>query len=134
MEEVLSKLFRALDVKGATDVLRGLQSGVFSLRSRPKVRWGCPTALKMTCLPNWDNAALRERLRGRLTNERGAVLLDGVSPLRAARFESMDRPGTAQVRKASAARRLQEMLEAGLSDDQGAGSDDEKSDGRQPRH
>ena len=51
MEEVLSKLFHErMDVAGATDVLRGLQSGVLSIHvSALADRLACPIAPKTTC-------------------------------------------------------------------------------------
>ena len=128
MEEVLSKLFHErMDVKGATDVLRGLQSGVLSLEITSQGPLGLSNRTQDDMLlPNWDNAALRERLRGRLTNERAALCClrcHGVRRFRVARYESMDRPGTCLKcggkRLAVAREGLQEMLEKWVtSDDQ----------------
>ena len=61
MEEVLSKLFHErMDVKGATDVLRGLQSGVLSLEITSQGPLGLSNRTQDDMLlPNWDNAALR---------------------------------------------------------------------------
>ena len=61
MEEVLSKLFHErMDVRGATDVLRGLQSGVLSLQITAQGPLGLSNRTQDDMLlPNWDNAALR---------------------------------------------------------------------------
>ena len=75
MEEVLSKLFHErMDVKGAGDVLHGLQSGVLSIEVTAQGPLGMSnTTQNQMLLPNWDNAAIRERLKLRLTNERAVL-------------------------------------------------------------
>ena len=124
MEEVLSKLFHErMDVQGATDVLRGLQSGVLSLEITAQGPLGLSNRTQDDMLlPNWDNAALRERLRGRLTNERAVLCClrcNSVRRFRVARFHSMERPGTCLKcggqRLAVAREGLQEMLEKWVS-------------------
>ena len=128
MEEVLSKLFHErMDVQGAADVLRGLQSGVLSLSITAQGPLGLSNRTQDDMLlPNWDNAALRERLRGRLTNERAVLCClrcNAVRRFRVARFEAMERPGTCLKcggkRLACAREGLQDMLEGWVkSEDQ----------------
>ena len=128
MEEVLSKLFHErMDVQGAADVMRGLQSGVLSLSITARGPLGLSNRTQDDMLlPNWDNAALRERLRGRLTNERAVLCCmrcHAVRRFRVARFEAMERPGTCLKcggkRLACAREGLQEMLEGWVkSEDQ----------------
>ena len=128
MEEVLSKLFHErMDVNGATDVLRGLQSGVLSIEITAQGPLGLSNRTQDDMLlPNWDNAALRERLRGRLTNERAVLCClrcHSIRRFRVARFEAMEQPGTCLKcggkRLACAREGLQEMLEKWVkSDDQ----------------
>ena len=128
MEEVLSKLFHErMDVQGAADVLRGLQSGVLSLSITAQGPLGLSNRTQDDMLlPNWDNAALRERLRGRLTNERAVLCClrcNAVHRFRVARFEAMERPGTCLKcggkRLACAREGLQDMLEGWVkSEDQ----------------
>ena len=128
MEEVLSKLFHErMDVQGAADVLRGLQSGVLSLSITAQGPLGLSNRTQDDMLlPNWDNAALRERLRGRLTNERAVLCClrcHALRRFRVARFEAMERPGTCLKcggkRLACAREGLQDMLEGWVkSEDQ----------------
>ena len=128
MEEVLSKLFHErMDVQGAADVLRGLQSGLLSLSITAQGPLGLSNRTQDDMLlPNWDNAALRERLRGRLTNERAVLCClrcNAVHRFRVARFEAMERPGTCLKcggkRLACAREGLQDMLEGWVkSEDQ----------------
>ena len=114
MEEVLSKLFHErMDVRGATDVLRGLQSGVLSLQITAQGPLGLSNRTQDDMLlPNWDNAALRERLRGRLTNERAVLCClrcHGVRRFRVARYDALDRPGPASNAGASGWRALERV-------------------------
>ena len=120
MEEVLSKLFHErMDVNGASDVLRGLQSGVLSIHITAMGPLGLSNRTQDDMLlPNWDNAALRERLKLRLTNERAVLCClrcHGVRRFRVARFNEMERPGACLrcggQRLACAREGLQEMLE-----------------------
>jgi ATP-dependent Lhr-like helicase len=120
MEEVLSKLFHErMDVKGAGDVLHGLQSGVLSIEITSQGPLGISNKTQnQMLLPNWDNAAIRERLKLRLTNERAVLCClrcHGVRRFRVARFSAMEKPGTCLKcggnRLACAREGLQEMLE-----------------------
>ena len=120
MEEVLSKLFHErMDVAGASDVLRGLQSGLLSIHITARGPLGLSSRTQNDMLlPNWDNAALREQLRMRLTNERAVLCClrcQAIRRFRVARFEAMDRPGTCLkcggTRLACAREGLLEMLE-----------------------
>ena len=75
LREVLDKLFyEKMDIEGASDVLRAIQEGVISI----EVAAAGPIGLsrrssKDLLLPNWDNAAVRERLSLRLENERAVL-------------------------------------------------------------
>mgnify|MGYP003332374472 FL=1 len=120
MEEVLSKLFHErMDVVGASDVLRGLQSGVLSIHITARGPLGLSNQTQnQMLLPNWDNAAIRERLKLRLTNERAVLCClrcHGIRRFRVARFEAMDKPGSCLRcggnRLACAREGLEEMLE-----------------------
>ena len=120
MEEVLSKLFHErMDVVGASDVLHGLQSGVLSITVTARGPLGLSNKTQNEMLlPNWDNAAIRERLKLRLTNERAVLCClrcHGLRRFRVARFNAMERPGTCLKcggqRLACAREGLQEMLE-----------------------
>ena len=120
MEEVLAKLFHErMDVVGASDVMRGLQSGVLSLQVTARGPLGLSNQTQhQMLLPNWDNAALRERLKLRLTNERAVLCClrcHGLRRFRVARFDAMERPGYCLKcggnRLACAREGLQEMLE-----------------------
>lgn len=120
MEEVLSKLFHErMDVVGASDVLHGLQSGVLSITVTARGPLGLSNKTQNEMLlPNWDNAAIRERLKLRLTNERAVLCClrcHGLRRFRVARFNAMERPGACLKcggqRLACAREGLQEMLE-----------------------
>ncbi len=75
MQEVLSKLFHErMDVAGAADVLSALQNGLFKLEITPPGVLGLSSkAGKDLLLPNWSNKQVRERLEGRLMNERAVL-------------------------------------------------------------
>jgi ATP-dependent Lhr-like helicase len=120
MEEVLSKLFHErMDVVGASDVLKGLQTGVLSIEITARGPMGLSNQTQQQMLlPNWDNAAIRERLKQRLTNERAVLCClrcHGIRRFRVARFEAMEKPGSCLKcggnRLACAREGLQEMLE-----------------------
>ncbi|MDP6199151.1 MAG: DEAD/DEAH box helicase [Candidatus Poseidonia sp.] len=120
MEEVLSKLFHErMDVNGATDVLRGLQSGVLAIHITARGPLGLSNRTQNDMLlPNWDNAALREQLKLRLTNERAVLCClrcQAIRRFRVAKYVTIDRPGTCLKcggqRLACAREGLQEMLE-----------------------
>ena len=126
MEEVLAKLFHErMDVVGASDVMRGLQSGVLSLHVTARGPLGLSNQTQhQMLLPNWDNAALRERLKLRLTNERAVLCClrcHGIRRFRVARFDAMERPGYCLKcggnRLACAREGLQEMLEKWVKSD-----------------
>jgi len=60
----------------ASDVMQGIQSGLLELHITATGPLGLSNRTQDDMLlPNWDNAALRERLKLRLTNERGGALL-----------------------------------------------------------
>ena len=75
MEEVLDKLFHErMDVLGARDVLHAIQTGLIELEISPTGPMGVSNrSSRDLLLPNWDNAAVREKLRTRLVNERAVL-------------------------------------------------------------
>jgi len=75
MEEVLNKLFHErMDIAGATDVLRGIQSGLIGLEVTAAGPLGISSrSEKDLLLPNFDNKQVRARLEGRLMNERAVL-------------------------------------------------------------
>lgn len=75
MEEVLSKLFHErMDIIGATDVMRALQSGLIGIEETPTGPLGISSrSEKDLLLPNFDNQQVRARLEGRLMNERAVL-------------------------------------------------------------
>jgi ATP-dependent Lhr-like helicase len=94
LREVLDKLFfEKMDIEGASDVLRAIQEGVISI----EVAAAGPIGLsrrssKDLLLPNWDNAAVRERLSLRLENERAVLCClkcQSVRKFRVARYNEI---------------------------------------------
>ena len=75
MEEVLNKLFHErMDIAGATDVLRAIQSGLIGLEVSAAGPLGISSrSEKDLLLPNFDNQQVRARLEGRLMNERAIL-------------------------------------------------------------
>ena len=75
MDEVLSKLFHErMDVDGASDVMRAIQSGLIGLEVSAMGPLGISSrSEKDLLLPNFDNQQVRARLEGRLMNERAVL-------------------------------------------------------------
>ncbi len=75
LQEVLDKLFfEKMDLEGASDVLRSIRDGVISVEIAAAGPIGLSRrSSKDLLLPNWDNAAVRERLKLRLENERAVL-------------------------------------------------------------
>ena len=75
LQEVLDKLFfEKMDIEGASDVLRAIQSGVIHTDVSAAGPLGISRrSSRDLLLPNWDNAAVRQRLKLRLVNERAAL-------------------------------------------------------------
>jgi len=75
MNEVLSKLFHErMDVVGASDVMRAIQSGLIGLEVSAMGPLGISSrSEKDLLLPNFDNQQVRARLEGRLMNERAIL-------------------------------------------------------------
>jgi ATP-dependent Lhr-like helicase len=75
MDEVLEKLFfERMDIEGAKDVLKAIQSGIIKIELTPSGPLGISRrSSRDLLLPNWDNAAVREKLKLRLTNERAVL-------------------------------------------------------------
>ena len=120
MEEVLSKLFHErMDVRGASDVMQGIQSGLLQLHITATGPLGLSNRTQDDMLlPNWDNAALRERLKLRLTNERAVLCClkcHATRRFRIARYSTLDKADTCLKCKgkmlACAREGLQPMLE-----------------------
>ena len=75
MQEVLSKLFHErMDVRGASDVLSAIQTGLYEVKITSAGPLGLSSkAGKDLLLPNWSNRQVRERLESRLMNERAVL-------------------------------------------------------------
>ena len=75
LDEVLSKLFHErMDVIGASDVMRAIQSGLIGLEVTATGPLGISSrSEKDLLLPNFDNQQVRARLEGRLMNERAVL-------------------------------------------------------------
>lgn len=75
LDEVLSKLFHErMDVIGASDVMRAIQSGLIGLEVTAMGPLGISSrSEKDLLLPNFDNQQVRARLEGRLMNERAVL-------------------------------------------------------------
>lgn len=137
MEEVLSKLFHErMDVRGASDVMKGLQSGVLTLHITASGPLGMSNRTQDDMLlPNWDNAALRERLKLRLTNERAVLCClrcHSLRRFRIAKYSTIERPGTCLkcggTRLACAREGLTSMLEGWVT------SEDQKDQDRMAKN
>ncbi|MAJ01379.1 MAG: hypothetical protein CMA10_03120 [Euryarchaeota archaeon] len=133
MEEVLSKLFHErMDVQGATDVMKGIQSGLLELHITSTGPLGLSNRTQDDMLlPNWDNAALRERLKLRLTNERAVLCClkcHAVRRFRIARYASMDKPDRCLKCNGKMLACAREGLQSSL--EQWVASDDQKDQDR----
>ncbi len=75
LDEVLSKLFHErMDVNGASDIMRAIQSGLIGLEVTAMGPLGISSrSEKDLLLPNFDNQQVRARLEGRLMNERAVL-------------------------------------------------------------
>lgn len=94
MQEVLSKLFHErMDIIGATDVMRGIQSGLIGLEVTANGPLGISSrSEKDLLLPNFNNEQVRARLEGRLMNERAVLCClrcNSVRRFRVARYPEM---------------------------------------------
>ena len=94
LEEVLSKLFHErMDVNGASDIMRALQSGLISLEVTAMGPLGISSrSEKDLLLPNFDNQQVRARLEGRLMNERAVLCClkcHSIRRFRVARYPEM---------------------------------------------
>ena len=99
LQEVLDKLFfEKMDIQGAKDVLSAIQEGVITIEiSAPGPIGLSRRSSKDLLLPNWDNAAVRERLKLRLENERAVLCClkcQNVRRFRVARHETITDIGT----------------------------------------
>ena len=99
LQEVLDKLFfEKMDIQGAKDVLFAIQEGVITIEiSAPGPIGLSRRSSKDLLLPNWDNAAVRERLKLRLENERAVLCClkcQNVRRFRVARYETITDIGT----------------------------------------
>ena len=75
LDEVLSKLFHErMDVVGASDVMRAIQSGLIGLEATATGPLGISSrSEKDLLLPNFNDEQVRARLEGRLMNERAVL-------------------------------------------------------------
>ena len=94
LQEVLDKLFfEKMDIQGAKDVLSAIQEGVITIEIAAPGPIGLSRrSSKDLLLPNWDNAAVRERLKLRLENERAVLCClkcHNVRRFRVARYETI---------------------------------------------
>ena len=94
LQEVLDKLFfEKMDIEGASDVLRSIRDGVISVEIAAAGPIGLSRrSSKDLLLPNWDNAAVRERLKLRLENERAALCClkcNSIRKFRVARYNEI---------------------------------------------
>jgi len=99
LQEVLDKLFfEKMDIQGARDVLSAIQEGVISIEIAAAGPIGLSRrSSKDLLLPNWDNAAVRERLKLRLENERAVLCClkcHSVRRFRVARYNEISDIGT----------------------------------------
>ena len=95
LQEVLDKLFfEKMDIEGTKDVLYSIQNGLISIEITAAGPIGLSRrSSKDLLLPNWDNAAVRERLRLRLENERAVLCClkcGAVKRFRVARYNEID--------------------------------------------
>ncbi len=99
MEEVLGKLFHErMDIPGAMDVLRAIQSGLIGLEVTAAGPLGISSkSEKDLLLPNFDNKQVRARLEGRLMNERAALCCLRCSAVR--RFRVARYPEISDIKK-----------------------------------
>lgn len=94
LQEVLDKLFfEKMNIEGASDVLRAIQSGVIHTEVSAAGPLGISRrSSRDLLLPNWDNAAVRQRLKLRLVNERAALCClkcNNVRRFRVARYREI---------------------------------------------
>ena len=75
MQEVLEKLFfERMDIDGSKDLLNAIQQDIIQIELTPSGPLGISRrSSRDLLLPNWDNAAVREKLKLRLTNERAVL-------------------------------------------------------------
>ncbi len=95
MQEVLGRLFHErMDVEGAADLLRSIQSGQTDVRITPPGTLGISAKGERDLLmPNWSNVQVRERLESRLMNERAVLCClrcRTIKSFRVARFERLE--------------------------------------------
>ena len=98
LEEVLNKLyFERMDIEGAKDVLRGIQSGLLEVIVTPPGPLGLSDrSQRDLLLPNWDNEAVRAQLRLRLMNERAVLCClkcRAIRRFRVERYPELKNPG-----------------------------------------
>jgi len=133
MEEVLDKLFHErMDVLGARDVLHAIQTGLIVIEVSASGPMGVSNrSSRDLLLPNWDNAAVREKLKTRLINERAVLCClrcKNIRRFRVARFneiKDIKRCSKCSGTMLACAREgMQTMLEGWVA------SEDEKDQGR----
>ena len=86
-----------MDIEGAKDVLRGIQSGLLEVIVTPPGPLGLSDrSQRDLLLPNWDNEAVRAQLRLRLMNERAVLCClkcRAIRRFRVERYPELKNPG-----------------------------------------
>ena len=127
VDEVLSKLyFERMDIQGAKDVLQGIQSGLLDIVVTPTGPIGISDrSQRDLLLPNWDNEAVRARLRLRLMNERAVLCClkcQAIRRFRVERYPDLKNPGNCIVCNGQmlvcAREGLEKMLEGWVASDE----------------
>ncbi|MEE2759000.1 MAG: DEAD/DEAH box helicase [Candidatus Thermoplasmatota archaeon] len=99
MDEALDKLFsERMDIDGAIDLLKAIQSGIVSVEQRSPGRLGVsPRTERDMQLPDWSNIEVRKRLEGRLLNERVLTIClhcQATTRFRVARYSEIEKKCT----------------------------------------
>ena len=95
MDDALDKLFRErMDIDGTVDLLRAIQNGIVKVEHRSPGPLGLsPRSERDMQLPEWSNIEVRERLEGRLMNERAITIClrcKASTRFRVARYPEID--------------------------------------------
>ncbi|MDP6899651.1 MAG: DEAD/DEAH box helicase [Candidatus Thalassarchaeaceae archaeon] len=95
MDDALDKLFsERMDIDGTVDLLRAIQDGIVKVEHRSPGPLGLsPRSERDMQLPEWSNIEVRERLEGRLMNERAITIClrcKASTRFRVARYPEID--------------------------------------------
>ncbi len=99
MDEALDKLFsERMDIDCTVDLLKAIQSGIVCVEQRSPGRLGVsPRTERDMQLPDWSNVEVRNRLEGRLLNERVLTIClrcQATTRFRVARFSEIEKKCT----------------------------------------